>query len=103
MESEDAPYRRTLLTRGRRLHRTGIGVRPVGLHPKRIGRFAGAGALGAGDLIHSVSGRWAGAGEVGRLTDQVAPPLICGAISGPQLPELCDTTFGAAPLPDDVI
>ena len=67
------------------------------------GRFAGAGAVGAGDLIQSVSGRWAGAGEVGRLTDPVAPPLICGAISGPQLPELCDTTFGAAPLPDDVI
>src|SRR5579871_4980384 len=41
---------------------------------------------------------WRGDGfAVGRLTPPVAPP------TGPQSPELCETTRGGAPFPDEVI
>src|SRR5579863_7976081 len=48
-------------------------------------------------LVQTTSGRLAGTGAAGRLIE----PLASGA--APQLPELCDTTRGGAPLPWDVI
>ena len=44
-----------------------------------------------------MSGECVGAGDVGVLITPVDPGVE------PQLPELCETTFGAAPLPDAVI
>jgi len=56
-------------------------------------------------LVHSTSGRFLGGGITGTRTipGELHPVFVPVFGSGPQLPELCVTTRGGAPLPVEVI